>query len=128
MHALARLAIFRLQERGVPPDTTFRAVRLLDEASLEVCEGRFRDLEAQERIDLDVEGYLKIASSKTGALYSCAMKLGSVAAGADGLLIEVHHRPEEALCDAAQALTPPMFTDLMGRLRPLCAFMDSLPG
>ncbi len=55
------------------------------------------------------------------------MSVAAVAAGADGLIIEVHHRPEEALCDAAQALTPAMFTDLMGRLRPLCNFMDGLP-
>ncbi len=54
------------------------------------------------------------------------MSMAAVAAGADGLIIEVHHRPEEALCDAAQALTPAMFTDLMGRLRPLCNFMDGL--
>lgn len=38
-----------------------------------------------------------------------AMARASVAAGADGLIIEVHPRPEEALCDGAQALTPPQF-------------------
>ena len=102
MHALARLAIFRLQERGVTPETTFQAVRLLDEASLEVCEGRFRDLEAQERIDLDVDGYLKIASSKTGSLYSCAMKLGALAAGADEVVIEAMGVCGEKLGVAAQ--------------------------
>ena len=88
MHALARLAIFQLQERGVKPAQTFRAVQLLDEASLELCEGRFRDLEAQERIDLTVEAYLDMAASKTGALYSCAMKLGGLVASADEGLIE----------------------------------------
>lgn len=88
MHALARLAIFRLQERGASPDAAFRAVQLLDEASLEVCEGRFRDLEAQERIDLKVDDYLEITSSKTAALYACAMKLGALAAGADDAVID----------------------------------------
>jgi len=47
------------------------------------------------------------------------MSLAAVAAGADGLIIEVHYRPESALCDADQALTPDMFTGLMKRLRPL---------
>ena len=32
--------------------------------------------------------------------------LAAIAAGADGLLIEIHPRPEEALCDGPQALLP----------------------
>ena len=52
------------------------------------------------------------------------MSLAAVAAGADGLIIEVHNDPAKALCDADQALTPVMFADLMRRLRPLKAFLD----
>ena len=55
------------------------------------------------------------------------MSLAAVAAGADGIIVEVHHNPEEALCDADQALTPAIFTDIMRRLRPLKTFMDTLP-
>jgi 3-deoxy-7-phosphoheptulonate synthase len=44
------------------------------------------------------------------------MALAAAAAGADGLLIEVHPHPEQALCDGAQALTPPMFDGLMRTL------------
>jgi 3-deoxy-7-phosphoheptulonate synthase len=55
------------------------------------------------------------------------MSLASVAAGADGIIVEVHHKPEEALCDADQALTPAIFADIMNRLRPLRTFMDKLP-
>ena len=40
----------------------------------------------------------------------------AVAAGADGLLVEVHARPDEALCDGRQALTPELFSELMQRL------------
>jgi 3-deoxy-7-phosphoheptulonate synthase len=54
------------------------------------------------------------------------MSLASVASGADGLLIEVHHDPSTALCDADQALTPERFETLMGQLRPLHAFMKSI--
>jgi len=53
------------------------------------------------------------------------MSLASVAAGSDGLIIEVHHKPEEALCDAEQALTPDMFIDIMGRLKALKSFLDN---
>jgi 3-deoxy-7-phosphoheptulonate synthase len=47
------------------------------------------------------------------------LSLAAAAAGADGLLVEVHARPEEALCDGAQALRPAELQDLMARLRPL---------
>jgi 3-deoxy-7-phosphoheptulonate synthase len=49
------------------------------------------------------------------------MALAAAAAGADGLLVEVHPRPEEALCDGAQALTPELFAELMRRLAPVLA-------
>ena len=88
MHAVARLAVFALAERGNTPEVTFRAVQIVDNTVLEMCEGRFKDLESQERIDLDVDGYLEMASSKTGALYSCAMKLGALVAGAEEQVID----------------------------------------
>ncbi|MFO1313799.1 MAG: 3-deoxy-7-phosphoheptulonate synthase [Burkholderiales bacterium] len=45
-----------------------------------------------------------------------ALACAAVAAGADGLLVEVHPNPPEAWCDADQALTPTEFTRLMQRL------------
>lgn len=45
------------------------------------------------------------------------MARASVAAGADGLLLEVHHDPEKALSDGAQSLYPAQFEKLMGELR-----------
>ncbi|MCZ6549421.1 MAG: 3-deoxy-7-phosphoheptulonate synthase, partial [Deltaproteobacteria bacterium] len=45
------------------------------------------------------------------------MALAGVAAGADGLLIEVHPRPEVALCDGPQSLKPDKFSALMRNLR-----------
>lgn len=54
------------------------------------------------------------------------MSLASVASGADGLLIEVHHDPSTALCDADQALTPDLFETLMRQLRPLHSFMNTI--
>ncbi len=44
------------------------------------------------------------------------MALAAAAAGADGLLVEVHPWPERALCDGQQALTPQRFQELMRRL------------
>jgi 3-deoxy-7-phosphoheptulonate synthase len=45
------------------------------------------------------------------------MARAAVAAGADGLLIEVHNDPDHALSDGAQSLTPPEFSQLMAELR-----------
>ncbi len=45
------------------------------------------------------------------------MARAAVAAGADGLLIEVHNDPDHALSDGAQSLTPPEFSRLMAELR-----------
>ncbi len=46
----------------------------------------------------------------------------AVAAGADGLMIEVHNDPARAKSDGAQSLTPDQFDDLMGIIKPELAF------
>jgi 3-deoxy-7-phosphoheptulonate synthase len=46
-----------------------------------------------------------------------AMSKAAIAAGADGLIIEVHNNPEKALCDGEQSITPPAFAELIGTLR-----------
>jgi 3-deoxy-7-phosphoheptulonate synthase len=45
----------------------------------------------------------------------------AVAAGADGLIIEVHNDPKRALSDGQQSLTPESFQELVERLRPIAA-------
>ena len=50
------------------------------------------------------------------------MAMAATAAGADGLMIEVHNNPPAALCDGAQSLTPAAFKDVMdvvNQIRPL---------
>ena len=48
----------------------------------------------------------------------------ALAAGADGLMVEVHERPEEALSDGAQALLPDQFHRLMAEARQLAPVLD----
>ena len=50
-----------------------------------------------------------------------ALSCAAIAAGADGLLIEVHPCPAEAWCDADQALAPEEFARLMGQLDAIAA-------
>ena len=45
------------------------------------------------------------------------MAMAATACGADGLMIEVHNDPKNALCDGAQSLTPEQFADVVRRVR-----------
>jgi len=94
-----------------------------------LCERGIRTFEDSTRFSLDLSAIPVIKKSShlpvivdpshaTGH-YSLvpAMAKAAVAAGADGLLIEVHPNPEEALVDGLQSLTPSNFAKLMGELR-----------
>ena len=50
------------------------------------------------------------------------MALAATAAGADGLIIEVHNDPKNALCDGAQSLTPEAFDELAGSVRAILPY------
>jgi 3-deoxy-7-phosphoheptulonate synthase len=47
----------------------------------------------------------------------------SIAAGADGVMIEVHPDPDHALCDGPQSLTPAEFAALAASLRAMAPFL-----
>jgi 3-deoxy-7-phosphoheptulonate synthase len=93
-----------------------------------LCERGIRSFDTTLRNTLDLAGMAWVKersrlpvivdpSHSTGlrSLVS-PMALAAAAAGADGLIIEVHAAPDEALCDGAQALTPQHFEALMGAL------------
>lgn len=52
------------------------------------------------------------------------MAMAAIAAGADGLMIEVHNDPKNAKCDGAQSITPEEFDALVGKLRMLTEVVD----
>ena len=94
-----------------------------------LCERGIRTFETATRNTLDIAAvpvikklsHLPIIadpSHGTGRRDKVApMARAAVAAGADGLLIEVHHDPEHALSDGAQSLFPEQFAQLMAELR-----------
>jgi len=96
-----------------------------------LCERGIRTFEDSIRFSLDISAVpvLKKAShlpvivdpSHSAGHYSLvpAMAKAAVAAGADGLLIEVHPNPKEALVDGLQSLSISDFTRLMDELRPI---------
>jgi len=101
-----------------------------------LCERGIRTFEKYTRNTLDLSAVPAIKelthlpiiidpTHSTGRLSLISpMSSAAVAAGADGLIIEVHNQPENALCDADQALTPEMFTGIMAQVRPLQAFLE----
>ena len=48
----------------------------------------------------------------------------AVAAGADGLIIEVHNDPEHAMTDGAQSITPQVFHEMMANIKRIAAAVD----
>ena len=94
-----------------------------------LCERGIRTFETYTRNTMDISAipvvkklsHLPIVadpSHGTGRRDKVApMARAAVAAGADGLLIEVHPDPDHALSDGAQSLRPEQFQELMGQLR-----------
>ncbi|PKM81792.1 MAG: 3-deoxy-7-phosphoheptulonate synthase [Firmicutes bacterium HGW-Firmicutes-14] len=96
-----------------------------------MCERGIRTFETHTRNTLDISAIPAVkhlshlpvivdpshAAGRWGMVAPLAK--ASVAAGADGLLIEVHPCPNEALCDGGQSLTPGNFAQLLGELVPV---------
>ena len=93
-----------------------------------LCERGIRTYETATRNTLDLScvpilhelSHLPVVvdpSHATGkAKLVAPMAVAAAAAGADGLMIEVHNDPAHALCDGAQSLTPDQFAILAGRV------------
>jgi 3-deoxy-7-phosphoheptulonate synthase len=64
-------------------------------------------------------------SQGTGKSYLVpSMCRAAVAAGADGLIIEVHNDPEHAMTDGAQSITPEQFSEMMASIKRIAAAVD----
>jgi len=52
------------------------------------------------------------------------MALAGIAAGADGIMVEVHHDPDNALSDGAQTIKPQQMSDIMEKLKAIAPILD----
>ena len=103
-----------------------------------LCERGIRTFESYTRNTLDLSAIPAIkelthlpiivdpahATGKVSLIPS--MCLAAVASGADGLLVEVHINPKEALSDRDQTLTLKQFSEVIKKVRALQAFMESM--
>ena len=98
-----------------------------------LCERGIRTFESYTRFTLDINAvpvlkqlsHLPVIVDPSHATGKWdlveAVSRASIAAGADGLEIEVHPRPEEALSDGAQSLKPARFAEMMNGLKPIAS-------
>ncbi|MFR1051753.1 MAG: 3-deoxy-7-phosphoheptulonate synthase [Oscillospiraceae bacterium] len=96
-----------------------------------LCERGIRTFETYTRNTLDVSAIpavkrmshlpVVVDPSHSAGMYWMVepLALAAVAAGADGLIIEVHNDPANAKCDGQQSLTPERFDGLMGKVSAL---------
>ena len=100
-----------------------------------LCERGIRTFETYTRNTLDVAAIpslrrmthlpIIVDPSHSGAAAWLVepLTLAAIAAGADGIIVEVHNDPPHALCDGKQSLTPEQFDALMVKARGLAQFM-----
>jgi 3-deoxy-7-phosphoheptulonate synthase len=100
-----------------------------------LCERGIRTFETATRFTLDlaaipvVKKYsahpivVDISHAMGHSDYIIPMSRSAVAAGADGLMIEVHPNPKKALCDGAQSLTPEQLKQLVAEIKPICTVL-----
>jgi 3-deoxy-7-phosphoheptulonate synthase len=98
-----------------------------------LCERGIRTFETATRNTLDITAvplvkkltHLPVIidpSHATGTTWLAEpLTKAALAAGADGVMVEVHNDPSHALCDGAQSLTPEAFDQLMGTVRRMAA-------
>ena len=98
-----------------------------------LCERGIRTFETYTRNTLDLSAVLAVKQQShlpvvVDPSHACGkawmverMAMAAVAAGADGLIIEVHNNPACALCDGAQSVTPEQFDGIMGKLKAVAA-------
>ena len=96
-----------------------------------LCERGIRTFETFTRNTLDLSAVLAVKQLShlpvvVDPSHACGkawmverMSMAALAAGADGLIVEVHNDPPRALCDGAQSITPAQFSALMDKLRVL---------
>ena len=94
-----------------------------------LCERGIRTFETYTRNTLDLSAVLAVKNLShlpvvVDPSHACGrswmveqMSIAAIASGADGLIIEVHNDPANALCDGAQSITPEQFKKLTERLK-----------
>ena len=88
MLGLANLAMAALDQHDVPPAVVISALRQLNQAFVEVCEGQHLDLSYEGRADIAVDDYLRMIGLKTSPLLRSAAAIGAEIGRAPAAVVE----------------------------------------
>lgn len=91
MFALAHLTLLGLSQRGQPADRVLAAVRLLDEATLRLCQGQHLDLTFAEEASITEAQYIEMIEGKTASLLAASCALGALLGGAPPATVAALH-------------------------------------
>lgn len=136
LKAVGRLHVPVLLKRGMSAtieEWLMSAEYIMSEGNHNVilCERGIRTFEKATRNTLDLSAVAAVKrmshlpiivdpSHATGRRWMVeSMAMAAIAAGADGIMCEVHNDPEHAWCDGAESITPETFDHMMGNLRKL---------
>lgn len=92
MFTIARLAMYRLLDVGVPQPAVLQAMRELDEACLRLVRGQYLDISFEQRSDVGRAEYIAMAEGKTAAMFAAPFAIGAIVAGAAAPVIEALRR------------------------------------
>ena len=100
-----------------------------------LCERGIRTFETYTRNTLDVAAIpcikrmshlpIIVDPSHSGGMSWLveSLTMSGIAAGCDGIIVEVHNDPPHAKCDGQQSLTPDQFEQLMGKIKQMANLM-----
>ncbi|MBN2099731.1 MAG: polyprenyl synthetase family protein [Dehalococcoidia bacterium] len=78
MYVLAQLALFRLNQKSTPLPKIILLSTRLNQASLQLCEGQYLDIEFERHLDITVDQYLDMIDKKTAALFAASLYFGAL--------------------------------------------------
>jgi geranylgeranyl diphosphate synthase type I len=80
LFVLARNALLKLKEQGIPLITIFAGLERLDQTCLALCQGQYLDMSFEQTPTVDLAAYLEMIEGKTAALLACSGYLGGLIA------------------------------------------------
>lgn len=78
MYALAQLALVDLLKRDVPAEKIVTLYRIINKASLTLCNGQYLDIEFEKRLDVNTSQYMEMIDKKTACLFEAALWTGAL--------------------------------------------------
>ena len=127
---IAKPIILKRNQAATVKELIYSAEYIYDSGNSDIifCERGIRSFETMTRNTLDISAIPLLkqmtdlplivdpshAAGRTDIIES--LSLASIAAGADGIMLEVHHQPQDALCDGKQSITPQQLKEIAKKI------------